>query len=324
MRNFSLSMLLAAAMFAAGCEAPATNTANANQSNTNAANSNANSAPGGPLNLTTVDTPQRIKDMMASRGEQDAASPVLRIVSPAEGSTVNSSTVPVRLDLSGDLKGYMPHQDPQTKMGNHIHVILDNQPYEAYYNIEGGPFELRNVPDGEHTLRVFASRPWHESYKNDGSFQMVKFTVRNGNANVNQPATTNSGQQMSNANSNANTAPTPEGKAMQQTTAGAVDATKPLLTYSRPKGEYKEADADPIMIDFWLANAKLTGDGGQHRVRYSVNGGEAKFIDKWAPIWLQGWTAGKHSVKVELVDANGNVVDNGGYNSTTREITVVK
>jgi hypothetical protein len=29
-------------------------------------------------------------------------------------------------------------------------------------------------------------------------------------------------------------------------------------------------------------------------------------------------------VKVELVDASGNVVDNGGYNSTTREITVVK
>jgi hypothetical protein len=320
MRNLSLSLLILGAVFLAGCETPGTNTANANRSNTNAANLNANTGSSGPLTLTTVDTPQRIKDMMANRGEQDAASPVLRIVSPASGSTINSSTVSVRLDLSGDLKGYKPHQDPQTKMGNHIHVILDNQPYEAYYNIDGGPFELRNVPDGEHTLRVFASRPWHESYKNDGSFQMVKFTVKNGNANANQPATTNSGQQMSNANA----APTPEGKAMQQSTAGNVDTTKPLLTYSRPKGEYKEADADPIMIDFWLANAKLTGDGGEYRVRYSVNGGEPKFIDKWTPIWLQGWTAGKHSVKVELVDANGNVVDNGGYNSTTRDITVVK
>jgi hypothetical protein len=325
MRNISLSLLLAGAMLAAGCGSPAANNAgNANHTNHNATNANTNAAPGGPLNLTTVDAPQRIKDMMAARGEQDAASPVLKITSPAEGSTVNSSTVPVKLELSGDLKGYKPGQDPQTKMGNHIHVILDNQPYEAYYNIDGGPFELRNVPDGEHTLRVFASRPWHESYKNEGSFQMVKFTVRNGNANVNQPATTNSGQQMSNANSNANTAPTPEGKAMQQSTAGAIDAKKPLLTYSRPKGEYKEADADPIMIDFWLANAKLTGDGGEYRVRYSVNGGEPKFIEKWSPIWLQGWTAGKHSVKVELVDKDGNVVDNGGYNSTTREITVVK
>jgi hypothetical protein len=78
------------------------------------------------------------------------------------------------------------------------------------------------------------------------------------------------------------------------------------------------------MIDFWLANAKLTGDGGEYRVRYSVDGGEARFIDTWAPIWLSGWTAGKHSLKVELVDKDGNVVDNGGYNSTTREITVTK
>ncbi len=111
---------------------------------------------------------------------------------------------------------------------------------------------------------------------------------------------------------------------MQSSTAGAIDAAKPLLTYSRPKGEYKGADAETIMIDFWLSNAKLTGDGGEYRVKYSVDGGEAKFIDKWSPIWLLGWADGKHSVKLELVDKNGNLVDNGGYNSTTREITVAK
>ncbi len=149
---------------------------------------------------------------------------------------------------------------------------------------------------------------------------MVKFTVKNGGADATKPATTNANQMMSNANASA----TPEGKEMPPSTAGAVDAAKPLLTYSRPKGEYKGADADAIMIDFWLFNAKLQGDGGEYRVRYSVDGGEAKFIDKWQPIWLSGWTNGKHSVKVELVDKAGNLVDNGGYNSTTREITVTK
>ncbi len=340
MKKFALIFTGIAVAVGAACGPAVENLPNANHANHNAANSNTNVAPSGPLNLTTVDTPQRIKDMMAARGEQDAASPTLKIVSPASGATINSSTVSVKLDLSGELKGYKPGMDPATKMGNHIHVILDNQPYEAYYNIDGSAFELRNVSDGEHTLRVFASRPWHESYKNNGSFQMAKFTVKNGNANVNQPATTNSGQQMSNApksfnapppNSSANSTPappppppTPEGKAMQASTGGAVDGTRPLLTYSRPKGEYKEADADPIMIDFWLANAKLVGDGGEYRVRYSVNGGEPKFVEKWAPLWLQGWTAGKHMIKLELIDKDGNVVDNGGYNSTTREITVVK
>ena len=111
---------------------------------------------------------------------------------------------------------------------------------------------------------------------------------------------------------------------MPASTGGAVDKSKPLLTYSRPKGEYTGDDTNAIMIDFWLTNAKLQSDGGEYRVRYTVDGGEAKFIDKWEPIWLAGWTAGKHSVKLELVDKSGNAVENGGYNTTTREITVVK
>lgn len=330
MKNTKIAAAIAAALFVSACGGGAGNS-NADHSNhgsnANAGNTSANAAapqPGGPQNLTVVETPQRIKDQMATRGEQDAASPTLKIVEPKVGAVVNSSTVSVKLEISGDLKGYKPHMDPETKMGNHIHVILDNQPYEAYYNIDGSAFELRNVSDGEHTLRVFASRPWHEAYKNDGSFQMVKFSVKNGNADTAKPVTTANGQQMSNANANTAAAPTPEGKAMQPSTGGAVDSTKPLLTFSRPKGEYKGADADPIMIDFWLTGAKLVGDGGDYRVRYSVNGGEPKFIEKWAPVWLQGWTAGKHTLKLDLVDKEGNVVDNGGYNSTSRDFTVVK
>ena len=286
--------------------------------------------------LSVTERPQKIKDQSAQRGEQDAAAPALTFVEPREGSTVTGSTVKVRLTLAGDLKGYQPHKDPSTGMGNHIHVILDNQPYEAYYEL-GQPFELRNVSEGPHTIRVFASRPWHESYKNDGSFQMVSFTVKGG-GDSSKPTTTNGGQKMAdNANApktpptlvpspGASPAPTAEGKDYAQSPppSGSVDRTKPLLTYSRPKGEYKGPDADAIMIDFWLSNAKLQGDGGDYRVRYSVDGGEAKYIDKWEPIWLAGWAAGKHTVKLELVDKSGNLVDNGGYNSTSRDITVVK
>lgn len=300
-------------IFLTACGGGTTNT-----NNTAVNTSTATSTPE-KQNLTTVERPQSLKDKMAARGEQDAALPNLKIVEPKSETIVASSTVKVKLDISGDLKGYKPHMDHDTKMGNHIHVILDNQPYEAYYNLDQ-EFELRNVTDGDHTLRVFPSRPWHESYKNDGAFQIVKFSVKNGGADTTKPATTSNG----NTVANANTAPTPEGKEMKESKAGTVDPKKPLLTYSRPKGEYKGEDINAIMIDFWLANAKLKDDGGEYRVRYSVDGGEAKFIDKWAPIWLTGWTAGKHTVKLELVDGTGNVVDNGGYNSTTREITITK
>ncbi|HLM61548.1 MAG TPA: hypothetical protein VK308_12150, partial [Pyrinomonadaceae bacterium] len=303
------------------CQQASTPNVNSNSSgnqNTNAANANS-SPPTATQTLSETVRPQKIQDEMKTRGEQDNAAPTIAVVEPKNGATVNSSTVKVKLSLSGDLKGYKPMMDMETKMGNHVHVILDNQPYEAYYNLDQ-EFELRNVSDGEHTLRFFPSRPWHESYKNTGAFQMVKFTVKNGGADATKPATTNANQTMSNANASA----PPEGKDMQASTAGAVDAAKPLLTYSRPKGEYKGADSEAIMIDFWLANAKLQGDGGEFRVRYSVDGGEPKYIDKWQPIWLSGWTNGKHSVKVELVDKTGNLVDNGGYNSTTREITIIK
>src|SRR5882724_11144906 len=241
--------------------------------------------------LTVVPRPQKILDMMKARGEQDEAKPVLKIISPAKNAVINGSTVDVKLELSGDLKGYLPHKEANGK-GNHIHVILDNQPYEAYYELNQ-PFELRNVSEGKHTLRVFPSRPWHESFKNEGAFQLVEFTVKGG-GNAAKPTTTKDGQTMASpakspaakpepskaATATASATPAREGKDFTPSSAGAVDPTKPLLTYSRPKGEYKGEDADPIMIDFWFSNAKLIGEGGQYRVRYSIDGGEAKFIEK--------------------------------------------
>ena len=158
------------------------------------ANDNANTTatstvtPPATQHLTVVPRPQKIVDMMKQRGEQDEAKPTLRILSPAKNGTINGSTVEVKLELSGDLKGYKPHKDPASGKGNHIHVILDNQPYEAYYELDH-PFELRNVTEGKHTLRVFASRPWHESYKNEGSFQMASFTVKGG-GDASKPTTT--------------------------------------------------------------------------------------------------------------------------------------
>ena len=276
--------------------------------------------------LKVSSRPDRIQQMMQQRGEQDQAKPALRVISPANNATVNGSTVEVKLELSGDLKGYKPGKDPQTGMGNHIHVILDNQPYEAYYNLDQA-FELRNVTEGKHTLRVFPSRPWHESYKDEGALQIVVFTVKGG-GDASKPTTTNRGDTMASpANSptaNASPSPAREGKAVASSTAGEVDLTKPLLTYSRPKGDYSGADADPIMIDFWLKNARLQGEGGEYRIRYTIDGDAPQFIDVWQPIWLSGWTSGKHTIKLELVDKSGNLVENGGYNSTTREINVTR
>jgi hypothetical protein len=305
--------LVAALLVFTGCT---TNQDNANTTVTNTV------TPPPTQTLTVVGRPQAILDLMKQRGEEDQAQPVLRIVSPGKDATVNGANVDVTLNLSGDLRGYKPHKDPATGKGNHIHVILDNEPYEAYYELDQ-PFELRNLTEGKHTLRVFASRPWHESYKNDQAFQMVSFTVKGG-GDASKPTTTNSGQTMANNNSAPSPSSTREGKDMHSSKAGEVDPTKPLLTYSRPKGENKGVDADPIMIDFWLSNAKLKGDGGEYRVRYIVDDDDARFIEKWEPIWLSGWLSGKHTVRLELLDKDDRPVANGNFNTTAREITVTK
>jgi hypothetical protein len=318
---YALVAIAAAAL--AGCD-PA---ANSNSNTTATTKASPPAASPSPQALTLVERPQKIKDMMAARGEQDQAKPTLSFVSPKTGVTLPSTVVPLKLSLGGALMGYKPMKDPTTGMGNHIHVILDNQPYEAYYDLSQ-PFEMRNVGEGKHTLRVFPSRPWHESYKDPGAFQIIEFTVKGATSDPTKPTTSSTGQVMSNTNTappSASPSPAKEGKEMALTkSTDDFDSKKPLLTYSRPKGEYKGADADAIMIDFWLTNAKLQGDGGEYRIRYSVDGGEARFIEKWEPIWLTGWTTGKHMVKMELVDKAGNLVDNGGYNSTTREITVTR
>ncbi|HKR59397.1 MAG TPA: hypothetical protein VJS64_06650 [Pyrinomonadaceae bacterium] len=314
-RQLAFTFGLGTMMTLAGC-AP-----NPDNKNTTAINT---IAPPPIQKLTVASRPQSVLDLMRQRGEEDQAQPTLRIVSPAKDAIVNGANLAVKLELGGDLRGYKPHKDPATGKGNHIHVILDNEPYEAYYELEQ-PFELRNVMGGKHTLRVFPSRPWHESYKNDGAFQMVSFTVKGG-GDAGKPTTTNSGQTMANNNSAANPSPSPtrEGKDMSASKGGEADPTKPLLTYSRPKGEYKDAEADPIMIDFWLTNAKLKGDGGEYRVRYIVDNDDPRFIEKWEPIWLSGWLSGKHTVRLELLDKSDIPVANGTFNTTTREITVVK
>jgi hypothetical protein len=242
--------------------------------------------------LKIVPRPSHIVDLMQVRGEQDAARLILRIISPQNGESVDGPSVNVKLTMTGDLKGYLIYQDPTTGMGNHIHLILDNRPYEEYYDLASA-FKFNDVEPGPHTLRAFASRPWHESYKNEGAFQMVSFTVR-GKVGA------------------AGGSP------------GNVDPSTPLLTYSRPKGEYKGEESEPIMIDFWLSNAKLKGDGGAEQVRYIIDDDEPRYVDKWEPVWLSRWISGKHSVRLELLGADQWPIQNGEFNVTTREIFVTR
>jgi len=210
--------------------------------------------------------------------------PQVKILSPKPDQVLDDTTVSVRLQVN-DLPIF---KDKQLGLGPHLHLFLDHQPYQAVYDTQQ-PFLLENLNPGTHTLRVFASRPWHESFKNEGAYAQTTFHV---------------------FTKTQNNRPNPD---------------LPLVTYSRPQGSY---GAEPIMLDFYLTNAPLhlvaqennEDDISDWRIRVTVNG-DSFIVDRWQPIYLKGFKPGKNWVQVEYLDETGNPVENV-FNNTARLITL--
>jgi len=102
--------------------------------------------------------------------------------------------------------------------GQHIHLIVDTQPYAAKYEASF-PYE---IADGEHYLLAFLSRSYHESIKNGSADMAQKVTIEN------------------------------------NTITSREDVEAPMLFYSRPKGTYVgKANTDKVMLDFFLKNVDL-------------------------------------------------------------------
>lgn len=164
--------------------------------------------------------------------------------------------------------------------GQHIHFIMDNEPYSAHYE----PEFKKEVPTGTHYMVAFLSRSYHESVKNENSFVAKKMT---------------------------------EGEATDDMD---VNFDEPTLIYSRPKGEYSGADTENLLLDFFLLNTTLSEDG--NKVRATING-EEFMITEWAPQVIKGLPKGEITVKLELLDAEGNLVP-GGFNEVSRTVTLTE
>jgi hypothetical protein len=212
----------------------------------------------------------------------DAYTPQVRILSPRPGEILEDTSVTVRFQVRG-----LPIFKNETwQLGPHLHVFLDGEPYQAVYDLSE-PLVFKDLSPGTHTLRVFASRPWHESFKNQGAFDQRTFHI------------------------------------FAQTPQDELDADQPLLTYSRPQGSY---GAEPIMLDFYLTNTPLhmvaqedpNDDIPDWRIRCTVNG-ESFVFDQWQPIYLKGFKPGKNWVQLELMDEAGHPIENR-FNNTVRVI----
>lgn len=173
--------------------------------------------------------------------------------------------------------------------GQHFHMIPDNEPYLANYET-GTPFDIGSLDSGAHTLVAFPSRSYHESVKGEDAYDIVNFYVG------------------------------------EETGSFPLGEDEPAIIYSRPKGEYTGADAERIMLDFYLHNVELSEDG--YRARYTIQeeGGQGDelasiTLTEWAPAFVTGLESGTYVVRLQLLDEDDTVVP-GSFNDTQREITV--
>ena len=236
-------------------------------------------SPKNLIQLQEVSPPALLEDLRSSLSQYQ---PQLKITSPAPNAILDDTTIAVNFEI----QDYPLFKDPDFGLGPHIHVFLDDRPYTAIYST-AEPLILENLEPGTHTLRAFASRPWHESFKNEGAYAQVTFHV------------------------------------FTETADNTPNPDLPLLTYSRPQSTY---GAEPIMLDFYLTNAPLhflaSADPEDEipdwRIRATING-ESFLIDRWEPIYLTGFKEGINWVKLELLGEDGEPIVNA-FNTTARLI----
>ena len=225
--------------------------------------------------IAEVSPPERIQQL---KPFLDVYEPQVRIASPRDNALLDDTTVAVQLQVR-DLPIY---KDADLGFGPHVHVFLDDQPYQSVYDATES-LVLTDLAPGTHTLRALAVRPWNESFKNEGAYDQVTFNVFTTSPN-NDP-----------------------------------DDSQLLLTYGSPQGSY---GAEPILLDFYLKNAPLhiVAENDEAiadwRLRCTVNG-ESFVFDRWQPIYLKGFRPGKNWIKLEAIDENGSLIENV-FNTGTR------
>ncbi len=219
-----------------------------------------------------------------------------RFASPADSVVVEDADVDVVVEVEAFEAGVQTDTPRREEIANsadgqHMHVIVDNEPYLANYT-PGEPFDIGTLEEGPHSLVVFPSRSYHESVKNEGAHDILNFWVGE------------------------------EGGAFP------LDPSQPTIIYSRPKGTYSGDAAEQIMLDFYLHNVTLGEDGykAHYTIRRADDGGDAEplaeiTLTEWVPAFVTGLEPGDYVVRLELLDADDNVVP-GVFNTTERTITV--
>jgi len=234
----------------------------------------------------------------------ESESVVLTFVFPKEGENYTSSIVKSQMRLRGYPLSVMSNFERAMQLrsngqGQTVHVIIDNNQYftldkGSLYNFDQQRafydnvlnFKIPyNLSQGEHLIRAFPARSYGESIKDPESFAIRLFYVKD-----------------------------PQRKNLLK-----FDPSAPLLTYNEPQGSFDVSETQPILLDFYITNCRLSENG--YRVRLKIDGKQQAIITRWVPYYMYGFTKGSHTVTLELIDKKGKKVP-GEFNKIKRIIYV--
>jgi hypothetical protein len=154
--------------------------------------------------------------------------------------------------------------------------------------VNNGPYSAhytsgfsKELKQGNNLILFFLSRSFHESVKNPNAFSLMQI---------------------------------PSGPEDYE----PYDLESEFLFYSRPKGVYEGDDIKKLLFDFYLVNTEISAEG--NKVRATINDSEF-MIDEWAPYYIEGLSIGEVTIKLELLDSNGELIDSP-FNPVVRKVTL--
>ena len=162
-------------------------------------------------------------------------------------------------------------------------------------------YQLANPAKGQHIHFIVNNGPYSAHYEDtfikqfeDSSNVILAFLSRSYHESV--------------KNSNA--------YILTQVGENEIDLNKEFLFYSRPKGTYKGVDTEKLLLDFYLVNTNLSSSG--NKVKATIQDTEF-IIEEWAPYYIEGLPKGEIKIKLELIDASGNLIDSP-FNPSKRTV----
>ena len=197
------------------------------------------------------------------------------------------------------LEGSPPYLD--AKISTASITVGDNDEYAFSFDISD--YEL-----GAQTINNVESQ-----LANSGKGQHIHFIVNNGPYSAHY--TNNFKKKLSTDNnvilaflsrSYHESVKNPNAFVLTQIGEDKVDLNNEFLFYSRPKGTYKGKDTEKLLLDFYLINTTISPEG--NKVKATINDTEF-IITEWAPYYLQGLPKGEVKIKLELLNAEGKLVD---------------